>query len=204
MYMKGVGIVKNVLIGVFAGISVISLGYIAYDSFIKEDNIQFKECNKEEICDDNLLEKIDNSDNNFNKLEIYNGLDIPYNIVNMDGTNTKIETKSDGLYVNDKLVSENYMRLYVTDKYIFTCSFGLAGVVFHEAIDKYGNIINLEDMLDPFQAYVVYLTDGGNINAVGLGEVPDINSDMDGNFTMVEFSIENNELKIEKNEINVS
>ena len=47
----GVVIVKNIIIGVFVGISVLSLSYIAYDEFIKEDKIIYKECNKNELCD---------------------------------------------------------------------------------------------------------------------------------------------------------
>ena len=43
---------KNILIGVFASISLLLLGFIAYDKFTTKDEVLVKKCNKEEICDE--------------------------------------------------------------------------------------------------------------------------------------------------------
>ena len=174
---------KNALIGVFAGISVISLGYIVYDSFIKEDKIQLKECNKEELCDecicnnDDILEDDDviinnnavyTKDGKIYKLDVYNIVNLETGKIELENQSIKLEKRDSVLYANGKEIG--YVdELYVTDKYILMGTAAQNGTDFVGAIMANGKNIDLSNnkTIGDFQAHEIYLTDTGEIVAIG-------------------------------------
>lgn len=86
LYFERTVNMKNILIGVFVSVSVLLMGYIGYDEFVKEEKVIYKECNKEELCDD--IEVVDvNTDGKINNKTV------------------KIENKDNLLYVNNKKLS---------------------------------------------------------------------------------------------------
>ena len=179
---------KNIIIGVFVGISLLPLSYIAYDEFIKEDKIIYKECNKNELCDecvcnndcdnDNEIEEsytkqhsgIYTKNGKFYKLDAYKYLDENVKIedIKINGKLIKLERKENILYVNGKKVG--YVdEIYVTNNHIYTFSVAQDGLHFENIIDENANVTNLDGnkTIGGFQAYNIYLTENGEIAAVG-------------------------------------
>ena len=176
---------KNVLIGVFATISLLSLGFIAYDKFTTKDEVLVKECNKEEICDECICNECNcdgeayeetpiiesnsfySKDGKIYKLDVYDVQKIKSENIKLNGKNIKLENKDEVLYINNKKIEA--MLLYVTDYYILTGDVGLVGVSFTNIINAEGIVTNLNDnkIKGDFQAEDIYLTDSGNIVAIG-------------------------------------
>lgn len=205
---------KNILIGVFAGISVLSLGFITYDKFIKEEKIIYKECNKEELCDkcvcnDDYEEESNNyfdiessgiysKDGKVYKLYAYKstGENADEEYIKLNNKSAKIEKKSGILYFNDKKVNHADI-LYVTSNYIVTGSACQNGLCFMNAITSDGSIIDLDNhkTIGEFQTEEIYLTDNGNLVAIG-GKFCGLDCSSDKE--IVTFSYTNGKLQITK------
>lgn len=179
---------KNVLIAVFAGMFVISLGYIAYDKFNEKEttcppvNVE-TECIKD-VCDslygndDNITLEEEKYDsylmgsvyvNESKSYELYR-----YELTNMENGKLTIEwvknaEMKDGiLYINNKKIGAANV-LYVTNDYVFVVVVGIVGDVFTHVIDTKGNVTNLENNQNygEVQASNVYLKETGDLVAVG-------------------------------------
>lgn len=210
---------KNILIGVFVGISVLSLSYIAYDEFIKEDKIIYKECNKNELCDecvcdndnDNVYENeedyvkqqsgIYSKNGKIYKLDVYKYLNENVKIedIKINGKLIKLERKENILYVNGKKVG--YVdEIYVTNNHIYTFSVAQDGLDFENIIDENANVTNLDGnkTIGKFQAYNIYLTENGEIAAVGAESCGlECTSDEE----IVKLTYTNNKLEITKEKL---
>ena len=204
---------KNIVIVLLLIVSIGSLGYITYDTLLKEENIELKECNKEEICDecicDNDYENDDESSNlkndyvlsdgdYFTKLEVYETSNIKNKDVIINGQIVNLKYNENNLYVNDKKTSHDISRVYITDYYIFTVAIGQAGEGFISAIDELGNITDLSfnSEIGDFQAYNIFLS-GSRLAAAGTTNPGCIDCEFGIDSTLV-FSRNNNKLEISK------
>ena len=178
---------KNLLIGILTAISILSLGYITYDKFVRSS----------ENCSQKGEEYISATEEYFTKLEIYDFANIKSINVTINGKNVKVENRDDILYINDKKIESDSSRIYVTDYYIFTVCIAQSGVRLRSAIDENGNVTNLDnnEIIGDFQAYIVSLSEGGSLVAVGRDFC---GLDCDSGYKTVEISYSNKKLHIEK------
>lgn len=208
---------KNILIGVLVGISILSLGYIAYDEFIREDKITYTECNKDEICDECICDNDNESEieekyiiersgiytknGKIYKLDAYKYLNENVKIedVKINGKSINLERKDSILYVNGKKVS-NVDEIYVTNNHIYTFYVAQDGLVFNNIIDENANITNLVDnkTIGDFQAYNIYLTENGEIAAIGSESC---GLECYGDKEIVKLTYTNNKLEITKEKL---
>lgn len=210
---------KNILISVFATISVLSLGYITYDKFIKENDVVINECNKEELCEECICDDENNFDDteeetaiidtdmvytnagNVYKLEVYDVSKIKTENIKLNGKTIKIQNKDDNLLINDSKKIEYAMKLYVTKHFILMGDVAQDGIVFNNVIDEKGNITNLEknSTIGDFQAYDIYLTETGNIASVGADYC---GIECNPQERLLKFSYINNKIQITEEKIN--
>lgn len=208
---------KNVLIGVFASISVILSGYIIYDNFVKGEpeillESKCEECNCKENNDslednDGTYTKassgVYNQSGKIHKLDIYQVTtsgDIEFDDIKINNKTIKIVIKNDELYINDKKTDYYADYIYVTNNHAYLFAAGQNGLVFQSAIDSNGNITDLDNnkTIGNFQSDNVYLNETGNLVAIGSTFCGlDCASDKE----IVKFSYSNNKLQITKEKL---
>ena len=162
---------KNIVIALLLIVSIGSIGYITYDSLLKEEIcdecICDNDCETEEDYYSYMMGYIDVNDKTYS-LENYSIANLENGEIDLEWSNVKIEKKDNILYVNDKKIGQAD-ELYVAHNYIFVITAGILGDVFTNVIDQKSNVINLENnkVYGDFQATNVYLKETGDIVAIG-------------------------------------
>jgi len=208
---------KNVIIGIFASLSVILSGYVIYDTFIKEEPEILMESKCEKcICEENNNYIEDNEgtytkqssgvytqSGKIHKLDIYqvtSSGDIEFDDIKINNKAIKIVIKNDYLYINDKKYDYSADHIYVTNDHAYLCSVGQNGLVFQTTIDSTGNVTDLHNnkTISNFQTDNIYLNESGDLIAIGSTFC---GLDCTSNKELVKFSYSTNESQITKEKL---